>query len=121
MPSGPRVVGGMLSATFIDLFFIPLFYVLVCSLFQEESDKQQTPEHDPESCKLRRGADMTQKHCCFLGVTGLPQRLHHDPEIHPARSAGSRRLAQRSGLQRDPIHAGRPGRRRPAMAGILHR
>ena len=33
---GTAVVGGMMSATFIDLFFIPLFYVLVCSLFQRK-------------------------------------------------------------------------------------
>ena len=33
---GTAVIGGMMSATFIDLFFIPLFYVLVCSLFQKK-------------------------------------------------------------------------------------
>ncbi len=32
---GTAVVGGMLSGTFIDLLFIPLFYVLVCSLFEK--------------------------------------------------------------------------------------
>ncbi len=31
---GTAVVGGMLSATFIDLFFIPLFFVLVSRLFK---------------------------------------------------------------------------------------
>jgi multidrug efflux pump subunit AcrB len=30
---GTAVTGGMLSATFIDLIFIPLFYVLVSKLF----------------------------------------------------------------------------------------
>ena len=43
---GTAVVGGMLSATFIDLFFIPLFYVLVCSLFRKKR-RQQITEHDP--------------------------------------------------------------------------
>jgi hydrophobe/amphiphile efflux-1 (HAE1) family protein len=33
---GTAVTGGMLSATFIDLIFIPLFYVVVCSLFARE-------------------------------------------------------------------------------------
>ena len=37
---GTAVVGGMMSATFIDLFFIPLFYVLVCSLFQKQRQPQ---------------------------------------------------------------------------------
>ena len=39
---GTAVVGGMMSATFIDLFFIPLFYVLVCSLFQRQRQPQIT-------------------------------------------------------------------------------
>jgi len=30
---GTAVTGGMLSATFIDLIFIPLFYVMVCRIF----------------------------------------------------------------------------------------
>ena len=44
---GTAVVGGMMSATFIDLFFIPLFYVLVCSLFQRKRQQQLTePDSD---------------------------------------------------------------------------
>jgi hydrophobe/amphiphile efflux-1 (HAE1) family protein len=43
---GTAVVGGMLSATFIDLFFIPLFYVSVCSLFQR---KRPEPLSEPEA------------------------------------------------------------------------
>jgi hydrophobe/amphiphile efflux-1 (HAE1) family protein len=43
---GTAVVGGMLSGTFIDLLFIPLFYVLVCSLF-EKRRSQQIAECDP--------------------------------------------------------------------------
>jgi len=44
---GTAVVGGMMSATFIDLFFIPLFYVLVCSLFQRKRQELLTePETD---------------------------------------------------------------------------
>ena len=45
---GTAVVGGMLSATFIDLFFIPLFYVLVCSLFQKKrSSRLLNPRWNP--------------------------------------------------------------------------
>jgi len=43
---GTAVVGGMLSATFIDLFFIPMFYVLVSSLFKKKVHRQ-VPEHGP--------------------------------------------------------------------------
>jgi hydrophobe/amphiphile efflux-1 (HAE1) family protein len=43
---GTAVVGGMMSATFIDLFFIPLFYVMVCSLFQR---KQPAALTEPEA------------------------------------------------------------------------
>jgi multidrug efflux pump len=42
---GTAVIGGMMSATFIDLFFIPLFYVMVCSLFQR---KKPEPLPEPE-------------------------------------------------------------------------
>lgn len=33
---GTAVTGGMLSATFIDLIFIPLFFVVVCTFFSKE-------------------------------------------------------------------------------------
>ncbi|MFZ3045138.1 MAG: efflux RND transporter permease subunit, partial [Desulfatirhabdiaceae bacterium] len=33
---GTAVAGGMLSATFIDLFFIPLFFVLIYKLFNRK-------------------------------------------------------------------------------------
>jgi HAE1 family hydrophobic/amphiphilic exporter-1 len=38
---GTAVTGGMLSATFIDLIFIPLFFVVVCTLFAKK--KPQPP------------------------------------------------------------------------------
>jgi HAE1 family hydrophobic/amphiphilic exporter-1 len=39
---GTAVVGGMLSATFIDLIFIPLFFVLVSQMFRRKSSNQTT-------------------------------------------------------------------------------
>ena len=42
---GTAVVGGMMSATFIDLFFIPLFYFLVCSLFSKKRHQHVTVEN----------------------------------------------------------------------------
>ncbi len=48
---GTAVIGGMMSATFIDLFFIPLFYVLVCSLFQKKRQPQLS-EHGLDSAGL---------------------------------------------------------------------
>ncbi|MBW2596169.1 MAG: efflux RND transporter permease subunit [Deltaproteobacteria bacterium] len=45
---GTAVCGGMLSATFIDLIFIPLFFVLVSRLFKRKQS-EQTPEHSIES------------------------------------------------------------------------
>jgi multidrug efflux pump subunit AcrB len=40
---GTAVTGGMLSATFIDLIFIPLFFVLISSFFARE---RQQPGSD---------------------------------------------------------------------------
>jgi len=37
---GTAVTGGMLSATFIDLFYIPLFFVLVSRLFRADRPKR---------------------------------------------------------------------------------
>ncbi len=50
---GTAVTGGMLSATFIDLIFIPLFFVLVCNIFSREektlpAESTSTPWNVPE-------------------------------------------------------------------------
>jgi HAE1 family hydrophobic/amphiphilic exporter-1 len=37
---GTAVCGGMISATFIDLFYIPLFFVLVYSMFKGRQSRQ---------------------------------------------------------------------------------
>ena len=39
---GTAVCGGMLSATFIDLIFIPLFFVLVSKIFTKKEKGQST-------------------------------------------------------------------------------
>jgi len=41
---GTAVVGGMLSATFIDLIFIPLFFVLVSQIFRRKRETALTKE-----------------------------------------------------------------------------
>ena len=51
---GTAVCGGMLSATFIDLIFIPLFFVLVSKRFTRKQ-KAQLPEPAMESCDLQGG------------------------------------------------------------------
>ncbi|WP_068829126.1 efflux RND transporter permease subunit [Pseudomonas sp. BMS12] len=37
---GTGVIGGMLTATVLAIFWVPLFYVLVCALFQDKRSKQ---------------------------------------------------------------------------------
>ena len=49
---GTAVCGGMLSATFIDLIFIPMFFVLVSKIFKGKQ-KGQHPEHSIESSGSR--------------------------------------------------------------------
>jgi HAE1 family hydrophobic/amphiphilic exporter-1 len=46
---GTAVTGGMLSATFIDLFFIPFFFVLIFRLFKGEQDAQVSAEYGDSS------------------------------------------------------------------------
>jgi hydrophobic/amphiphilic exporter-1 (mainly G- bacteria), HAE1 family len=50
---GTAVTGGMLSATFIDLIFIPLFFVLV-SRFSKEKPPRQITADDPNSAGSQR-------------------------------------------------------------------
>ena len=38
---GTGVIGGMVSAMFLAIFFVPLFYVIVSSLFKTAADKQE--------------------------------------------------------------------------------
>jgi len=51
---GTAVNGGMLSATFIDLFYIPLFFVLVSRVFRGR-EKQQIPEQYPDPTDSQGG------------------------------------------------------------------
>jgi HAE1 family hydrophobic/amphiphilic exporter-1 len=39
---GTAVTGGMLSATFIDLFYIPLLFVVVSRVFKREPSQEVT-------------------------------------------------------------------------------
>jgi multidrug efflux pump len=45
---GTAVTGGMLSATLIDLFYIPLFFVLVFRIFKGR-EPRQVPEYSSNS------------------------------------------------------------------------
>jgi HAE1 family hydrophobic/amphiphilic exporter-1 len=45
---GTAVTGGMLSATFIDLFYIPLFFVLISRTFKRKQP-DRTPDPGPDS------------------------------------------------------------------------
>jgi len=45
---GTAVTGGMLSATFIDLIYIPLFFILVSRMFKGKG-LHQTPQHPTDS------------------------------------------------------------------------
>ncbi len=49
---GTAVCGGMLSATFIDLIFIPLFFVLVSRMFKKGQNQQSFDDQNHELQKL---------------------------------------------------------------------
>src|SRR3546814_15895337 len=46
---GRAVVGGMLSATVFVIFFVPMFFVVVCRLFKHGQDDRATPQDDTSS------------------------------------------------------------------------
>ena len=51
---GTAVAGGMLSATFIDLFYIPLLFVLISRTFKAKQP-DETPVHGPDSTTTSEG------------------------------------------------------------------
>jgi hydrophobe/amphiphile efflux-1 (HAE1) family protein len=53
---GTAVTGGMLSATFIDLVFIPLFFVLVSSLFARK--QSQPPSDQSGASTINSGGEL---------------------------------------------------------------
>jgi HAE1 family hydrophobic/amphiphilic exporter-1 len=53
---GTAVTGGMLSATFIDLFFIPLFFVLVSRTFKGKQNQQIHEQHPNPTDSQEGGA-----------------------------------------------------------------
>ncbi len=53
---GTAVCGGMLSATFIDLIFIPLFFVVVAGMFTPKLKKDPGTDHPGEVLDLPGGA-----------------------------------------------------------------
>ena len=46
---GTAVTGGMLSATFIDLFYIPLLFVLVSQIFKRKQSQHTSDDHRSDS------------------------------------------------------------------------
>ncbi|MFA6350340.1 MAG: efflux RND transporter permease subunit, partial [Candidatus Omnitrophota bacterium] len=52
---GTAVVGGMLSATFIDLIFIPLFFISVTRFFARKQQQQVVPV-------VEQATDLGNKH-----------------------------------------------------------
>jgi HAE1 family hydrophobic/amphiphilic exporter-1 len=50
---GTAVVGGMLSATFIDLIFIPLFFILVTRFFGRKQQQRNIAAAEPDAAGLR--------------------------------------------------------------------
>ncbi|MDI6529364.1 efflux RND transporter permease subunit [Pseudomonas otitidis] len=45
---GTGVIGGMLTATILAIFWVPLFYVLVCSLFKDKRSKDELTKEAAE-------------------------------------------------------------------------
>jgi multidrug efflux pump len=50
---GTGVIGGMLAATFIAMFFVPAFYTLAAKLSRKDRHKTAAPTETPESAHVR--------------------------------------------------------------------
>jgi len=64
---GTSVLGGMITATFLAVFFIPLFFVLVVRVFGRK--REGTPAGPaPEAARARRVTDMSRKPIVLAGA-----------------------------------------------------
>jgi multidrug efflux pump len=100
---GTAVTGGLLSATFIDLIFIPFFFVLVFRLF---SKKQSPVESDIAGKSPEVNCDDFQKMVSIRDKDNLNRLLDHGPEILSAGIARSERMAERPCLRGSRCQAG---------------
>ena len=50
---GTGVIGGMLAATFIAMFFVPAFYTLAAKLSRKDRHQASAPTETPESAHVR--------------------------------------------------------------------
>jgi hypothetical protein len=80
---GTAVTGGMLSATFIDLFYIPLLFVLASRMFKG-NQKDQTPGPQTGSPNSPEGGPGTPP------SPGIP--LETGPKPNPTTSSEGRLL-----------------------------
>jgi len=70
---GTGVVGGMLSATFIAIFYIPLFFVVVFRIFKGKQ-LNQTPELRTDSTPSPEGGSGAAQ------SSGIPAETEHTPD-----------------------------------------
>ena len=116
---GTSVLGGMITATFLAIFFIPLFFVLVVQTLRAGRRRERRPARRGGRAR-RRGSDEPEADRARPGaVRPPPRRLHDDPEVRPPRAAGPGVLdGGAPPAEAPPAHA---GGRRSALAGLLHR
>ena len=71
---GTAVTGGMLSATFIDLFYIPLFFVLVSRTFKAKERMRPPIRHfGGKPVMIRNALASSLPLVCLAGCTMVPR------------------------------------------------
>jgi multidrug efflux pump len=96
---GTAVTGGLLSATFIDLIFIPFFFVLVSRLASRRKDKPHNAEPSAANAPEVHGHETYTADDDYpvhpFGCGTIPERMcNHGSQIRAAGCAGSGHLAQ---------------------------
>ena len=110
---GTGVIGGMLTATVLAVFLVPVFFVSVRSVFGDRRRHEEPRRHRSPRRRLRRAEDGLQKHLFpRRGGGHTPRRLYLGAALSspaPARAGAPRR------------HSGWHGRRRHRLARVLSR
>ena len=118
---GTGVMGGMITATFLAIFFVPVFFVVVRRVFKGGGVRGAEAGGAPRSTPAAPAAIGGRGRPCLsrrllapaLAVAARRRRLQHDPDLRAAGGAGAGDLSARD--RRPPSR--RPARRPPRSNG----
>ena len=98
---GTAVIGGMLTATVLAIFYMPLFFVAASAAHASSAARATAPDHEPTPAARRQrrsGAGMSRRLAWPRAAARSAGRLRARAALRAARAAGAAELAGRRRL-----------------------